>query len=416
MWLTLFFLNSTGEGYRSEFVNVRTTAQKQVDPRVRVKTLLVSHRSVISPPAHFNMDDSLRRSPLHDVHISAGARMVPFAGWEMPVQFEGIIPEHKTVRERLGIFDISHMGQLIVTDRSAGDACEWLNRMLTNDVTVLQPGDGQYTLLLNDNGGVIDDLIVYRQDQQSYFLVVNASKTAEDFAWLSSHLPDDGPALTNHSDDYAAMAVQGPEAVAAFESVAGGIMSLPERFCMAKATTPDGSVIVCRTGYTGEDGFELFCDVSAGATWWQRFTEAGAVPCGLGARDTLRLEKCYPLNGNDLSPDRTPLEAGLGFAVKLGKPEFIGHETLRQQKTDGLPTRLVALKQTEKSPPPRPGYPVFAGDVQVGELSSGGMSPGLGCGISMAYIIDGHNKAGATLEVEIRGKRFSAEVVKKPFV
>ena len=341
---------------------------------------------------------------------------MPFAGWEMPVQYEGIIPENKAVRKALGVFDISHMGQVFVSGSAEASAAEWLNSILTNNVVALDIGQGQYSLLLNDSGGVIDDLIIYRQGNDEWFLVVNASKTEEDVAWMTTHLPASGIRLNNRSSDFAAMAVQGPNTETAFKTLFGDEANIPDRFSMAEFNTADGEVIVCRTGYTGEDGFELFCSTNAAAEWWNKCIAAGATPCGLGARDSLRLEKCYPLNGNDLSPNHTPLEAGLGFAVDLSKTEFIGRDVLVKQKSDGLPQRLVAIKQTEKSPPPRAGYAVFGGGTQVGKLTSGGVSPELGCGISMAYVSAGHNKIGTSLEVEIRGKRFAAEVVKKPFV
>lgn len=359
------------------------------------------------------MDSNLKLSPLHEEHLKLGARMVPFAGWQMPVQYEGIMPEHKNVRSDLGVFDISHMGQFFVSGETAS---EWLDSLLTNNVASLAVGEGQYTFLLNDNGGVIDDLIVYRQDQTSYFLVVNASMIDEDFAWMSEHGGSD-PAIDfqNLSDDYAGLAIQGPNSVKAFESLVPGA-TLPERFCMGQFSVGDESIIVCRTGYTGEDGYELFSTAKTGPAWWAKCLAAGAKPTGLGARDSLRLEKCYPLNGNDLAPDLSPLQAGMGFAVDLEKSDFIGKSHLVQQKADGLPKRLVAIRQTEKSPPPRPGYEVYSGDQHVGTLSSGGVSPILGCGISLAYIEAGYNKIGTDLDVEIRGKRFAATVVKKPFV
>lgn len=362
------------------------------------------------------MDENLQKSPVHAEHLALGARMVPFAGWEMPVQYEGIMPEHKAVRASLGVFDISHMGQFFVRSATPNAACEWLDTLLTNNVAKLQIGEGQYTVLLNETGGVIDDLIIYRENETDYFLVVNASKTSEDFAWMNARMPGGGITFTNDSAQFAAMAIQGPKTEAAFATMFGSDAQLPERFCMATFATDAGEVIICRTGYTGEDGFELFCPKNFGTTWWQRSVAVGAAPTGLGARDSLRLEKCYPLNGNDLSPEHTPLEAGLGFAVDLNKPAFVGQEALVRQKTQGLPQRLVAIKQVGKSPPPRPGYAVFAGDEQVGTLSSGGVSPTLGSGVSMAYIQAGHNTIGTKLEVEIRRKRFPAEVVKKPFV
>lgn len=359
------------------------------------------------------MTDNLNQSPLRQQHLDLNARMVPFAGWEMPVQYSGIIPEHMAVREALGVFDISHMGQAFV--ESDDDAAEkWLNTMLTNNVSKLEIGGGQYSFLLNEEGGVIDDLIIYRQAANKYFLVINASRADEDVEWLRSHLPA-GVSLVNSSPEYAGLAVQGPQTESAFASMFAG-QSLPDRFFMATLSTDAGDVILCRTGYTGEDGFELFCPVEHAATWWQKCVEAGATPAGLGARDTLRLEKCYPLNGNDLDRQRTPLQAGMGFAVDLTKPNFVGKATLEQQKTDGMEDRLVAIRQLEKSPPPRPGYKVFVGDDCVGELSSGGVSPVLKSGIGLAYIKTGHHKIGTRVEVEIRRKRYPAEIVKKPFV
>lgn len=361
------------------------------------------------------MDGQERRSPLHDEHLKLKARMVPFAGWQMPVQYSGIIPENQAVRSALGIFDISHMGQFRVTSSTSGQAEQWLDSLLTNSVAQLQDGGGQYTLLLNEAGGVIDDLIVYRMTADHYFLVVNAARIDEDYAWMSQRLVD-GITLTNESDDFAAMAIQGPETVEVCRRLFPDSESLPARFCVATLPTDIGDVIVCRTGYTGEDGIELFCPVGEGPTWWNRSLEAGAVPCGLGSRDSLRLEKCYPLNGSDLDSEHTPLQAGLGFAVDLNKDNFIGKAVLDDQKANGMPTRLVALKQTGKCPPPRPGYDVYAGDEKVGTLCSGGMSPALSCGISMAYVTFGHHKVGTVLDVEIRGKRYPADIIKKPFV
>lgn len=361
------------------------------------------------------MSGQPRQSPLHSEHLELNARMVPFAGWEMPVQYEGILPESQAVRSSLGVFDISHMGQFTVSSETPGQASKWLDFLLTNRVEKLGVGDGQYTLLLNDAGGVIDDLIVYRTAEEAFFLVVNAARIDEDFRWMSEHLID-GVTLENKSDQFAAMAVQGPATAEACKLIFGTDITLPERFCVSEFSTDAGLVIVCRTGYTGEDGIELFCPVELGATWWKRCLQAGATPCGLGARDSLRLEKCYPLNGSDLDADHTPLQAGLGFAVDLTKDNFIGLPVLRDQKENGMASRLVALKHTGKCPPPRPGYDVYSGDERVGTLSSGGMSRALSCGISMAYVLSGHHKIGTVLDVEIRGKRYPAEIVRKPFV
>jgi aminomethyltransferase len=350
----------------------------------------------------------MKRTPLEAAHIELGARMVPFAGWSMPVQYTSIIDEHRAVREKAGIFDISHMGQFTVEGKGS---TEWLNRMLTNNVLKLAAGQGQYTLMLNKQGGVIDDLIVYRTGEGSFFLVVNASMIEEDFHWLSGHEPE-GVSLHNESELWAGMAVQGPEAVAVFERAFPG-ESLPGRNGIAKLA--DGG-IVCRTGYTGEDGFEYFCDTADGISAWKKFLAAGAAPCGLGARDTLRLEMGYPLNGNDLSPERSPIEAGLGFFCDLEKPDFIGRDTLVRHKTDGPPLKLTALKYTDKAPPPRAHYPVAAMDgTVIGELASGALSPSLMTGIGMAYLPLEYTKPGTALQIDVRGRLFPAEVVKKPF-
>jgi aminomethyltransferase len=353
--------------------------------------------------------ESLQQSPLLDAHLRAGARMVPFAGWNMPVQYAGITQEHLAVRSGCGIFDISHMGEFFVSGEDAG---AWLNRQLTNNTARLASGQGQYTLMLNENGGVIDDLIVYRLAEDRWFLVVNASMIAEDRAWLTSRLVE-GVTLRDESPDFAGMAIQGPNAPAVFKTMTGA--ELPPRNGIAEITTTHGIIIICRTGYTGEDGFELFCQASNGVTWWDRALAAGAVPCGLGARDTLRLEMGYPLNGNDLSPAHTPLEAGLGFFVELEKGDFTGRAVLSAQKAAGVPTKLAGIRMADKSPPPRAHYPVFHDGQHVGELASGGVSPSLGAGIGMAYLPAALAAIGTRLEIDIRGKRWPAEVVKKPF-
>lgn len=320
----------------------------------------------------------------------------------MPVQYSGITDEHLAVRRHAGVFDISHMGEFFV---SGPGAAAWLNSLLTNDITKLAVGEGQYTLLLNERGGVIDDLIAYRTEPEQFFLVVNASKIDEDAAWMQAHLPADGSVVfENQSDLWAGMAVQGPAAATLLEH-------LPPR----NGIKTGGSVLICRTGYTGEDGFELFAPVEAGAAWFERFVKAGAKPCGLGARDTLRLEMGYPLNGSDLSPGRTPLEAGLGFFVALDKGDFIGRDALLAQKAAGTHDRLCAIKQTEKGPPLRGHYAVHAGGQQIGELCSGGISPSLGTGIGMAYLPAAFAKPGTEIQIDIRGKLFPAQVVKKPF-
>lgn len=350
----------------------------------------------------------LKRSPLESAHQALGARLVPFAGWNMPVQYFSIIDEHNAVRTKVGIFDISHMGQFLV---SGSTATVWLNRMLTNNIAKIEPGQGQYTLMLNDKGGVIDDLIAYRTAENDYFLVVNASMINEDFFWMAGH-QDEQATLRNESDLWAGMAIQGPLATEIFAEVCPDDV-LPPRNGI---TTTAAGAVVCRTGYTGEDGFEFFCPADEGLSYWEKFLSAGAAPCGLGSRDTLRLEMGYPLNGNDLSPERTPIEAGLGFFCDLEKGDFIGRETLTRQKSDGPAIKLTALQYTEKGPPPRAHYPVTSADgTVIGELASGALSPSLMTGIGMAYLPVEFSKLGTDLNIDVRGRLFPAKVVKKPF-
>jgi aminomethyltransferase len=348
-------------------------------------------------------------SPLEPQHLSLGARMVPFAGWNMPVQYSSIIEEHRAVREAAGIFDISHMGQVAV---EGPQAARWLDEMLTNHLGKLTDGQGQYTLMLNPQGGVIDDLIAYRRGPDAFFLVVNASKHEEDLAWLRSHAPA-GVTIRDESPSRAGMAVQGPDALALLARALPGSETPPRN---GMSSRPDG-ITICRTGYTGEDGFECFCPAESAAAIWQTFVEAGAKPCGLGARDTLRLEMGFPLNGNDLSPSRTPLEAGLGVFCDLTKPAFIGREVLLRQKEEGLPSRLVAIRCLAKGAPPRAHYPVLTADGSpLGELTSGALSPTLETGIGMAYLPPSHSTPGTRLLIAIRDRTTPAEVVKKPFL
>jgi len=352
--------------------------------------------------------NNLQHSPLEAAHLALGARLVPFAGWNMPVQYTSIIDEHQAVRNRAGIFDISHMGQFFVS----GPGCAaWLNRLLTNNVDRLAPGQGQYTLMLNPAGGVIDDLIAYRTGENDFFLVVNASMIEEDFGWMASH-QDPEIVLRNESQLWAGMAIQGPQAAAVFAAACPG-ESLPPR--NGYAITGAGAII-CRTGYTGEDGFEYFCPAEDGIAAWDAFVAAGAAPCGLGARDTLRLEMCYPLNGSDLSPQRSPIEAGLGFFVDLEKPDFIGRDTLVRHKTEGTEVKLAAIQYTDKGAPPRAHYQVMAEDgTVVGELCSGVLSPSMMTGIGLAYLPSPLAKLGTPLKIDVRGRQFPAVVVKKPF-
>jgi aminomethyltransferase len=353
---------------------------------------------------------SLRRTTLYPEHVNLNAKMVPFGGWEMPVYYSGIVNEHQAVRTSVGIFDISHMGEIEVF---GPEAEPWLNGLLTNNLSKLTVAEGQYTLMLNDAGGVIDDLIVYRLEQNHYFLVVNAAKIEEDFLWLSEHRAGEVTVL-NRSDHFAAVAVQGPKSLELFRPIG----ELPDRNRIRAYRLGAAQVLIARTGYTGEDGFEAFFPADSAGAVWNQFLDLGKpwqiLPCGLGARDTLRLEACYPLNGADLSPNRTPIEAGLSFFVDLAKTNFVGREPLLKQKTNGVNERLCALRLAPKSAPPRAHYPVYAENHQIGELTSGSQSPTLGTGIGLAYLGSSYAKPGQQLEIEVRGRRFPATVEKKP--
>jgi aminomethyltransferase len=359
-------------------------------------------------------DAAEKRTPLYDEHVRLGAKIIPFGGWLMPVQYRSIKEEHEAVRNAVGLFDISHMGELVVAGPRAG---EWLNTMLTNNVARLEIGAGQYTFLLNDEAGIIDDLIVYRIEDEKFLLVVNASRIEEDFAWLRSHRAMEVE-LEDQSDQYAGLAIQGPKVGELFQAVFGPDEVLPARNQIAAFDLGGTKLWVARTGYTGEDGIEVFFAASEARRVWNEVLQKGASlgirPCGLGARDTLRLEMCYPLNGSDLSAEHNPLEAGLGFFVDLTKPNFIGREKLLREKESGSSRRLVPFKMKGKSPPPRPHYRVFRNGLEAGELTSGTLSPSLNYGIGMAYLTTPAPKPGEEIEIEIRGQKFPAVIEKKP--
>ena len=364
-----------------------------------------------------------RKTPLFEEHTRLGAKIVPFAGWLMPVQYTSIVVEHQAVRNNVGIFDISHMGQLIV---EGSEAREWLNMVLTNNIEKLDVGQGQYTFLLNECGGILDDLIVYRIDEQKFLLVVNAARTEEDFAWLQSHLPPVEAAVSaanalqivNRSPDFGGVAIQGPRIAELFHALFGSDMDLPVRNAIADLRFDETKVSVARTGYTGEDGIEVFFHASDSAKFWNAALQKGKPfeikPCGLGARDTLRLEMCYPLSGSDLSLERNPIEAGLGFFVDLTKPNFIGREVLLKAKEIGTREKLVPFGMEGKGPPPRLHYAVFQNDKRIGEVTSGTLSPSLNRGIGMAYVSSAYAKIGAQIDIEIRRQKFPATIEKKP--
>jgi len=359
---------------------------------------------------------TLQKTALFAAHEKLGARLVEFGGWHMPVQYGGIVEEHKAVREAAGVFDISHMGEFFV---SGAGALDFLNGLLTNDASKLAVAQGQYTLMLNEQGGVIDDLILYRLHETEFLLVVNASKIAEDRAWIKANLPA-GMTFYDKSDANSALALQGPKALEIARAFLGAGWPEPKRNEITAYSWNCQPILTARTGYTGEDGLEFFFASEIAESFFLALLEAGKPfglkPAGLGARDTLRLEACLPLNGNDLSAMRTPLEAGLGFFVSLTKDAvFPGKEILQKQKSNGVNEKLVAFRLTDKGPPPRPHYRLFLGEEQVGEVTSGAPSPTLGYGIGLAYVEVDHAEPGARLELEVRGARVPVEVVKKPF-
>ena len=368
----------------------------------------------------------LKRTPLYESHQALGAKLIDFGGWEMPVQYTSILDEHNAVRNAAGIFDISHMGEFFVTGTAAQ---EFLNFALTNDVTRLEPGQGQYTLMCNQKGGVVDDLYLYCLGLGNYLLIVNASRIEADFAWLQSlHERFSQPAkvkLDEKSSSYGAVAIQGPNVARFIDAVFPGSHEPLTKLVknQIRMISFSGELIyAARTGYTGEDGFEIVAPAPLMKQVWSATLEAGREhgikPCGLGARDTLRLESCYPLYGHELNETTSPIEAGLGFFVALGKPHFMGAEVLRQQKADGPAKRLVAFKMTGKAAPPRADYAIWsssANSERIGIVTSGTQSPSLGQGIGMGYVPAAHASPDTPLQIEIRANKAPAVVVKKPF-
>jgi aminomethyltransferase len=350
---------------------------------------------------------NLKRTPLYATHVERGAKMVEFGGWEMPVMFSSIVEEHQAVRQHVGVFDISHMGEVLVAGPKAETA---LNQLLTNDVRKIEVGQAQYTLMCNEHGGVIDDLIVYRVEPSVYLLVVNAGNIEKDFAWMNSHASA-AAVFDNQSGRTAALALQGPLAAKFLENSA---RIAP--FQIERESVFGRICWVARTGYTGEDGFEIICDAGDAVEIWTDLLEFGAEfgikPCGLGARDTLRLEACLPLHGQDITEDTTPIEAGLTRFVSFDKGDFIGREVLMTHKEKGVARTLARFKMAGKAPPPRPHYVIMADGRKVGEVTSGTQSPTLGVGIGMGYVETG---VGPGIEVEIRGKTYPATIEKKPF-
>ena len=356
---------------------------------------------------------SLKRTPLHHVHAALGAKLVPFAGFEMPVQYPtGITAEHHAVRQKTGLFDVSHMGEFFVR---GPQAMEFVNHVTTNDVAALKPGQAHYSTILREDGTTVDDCLVYREGD-GLMMVVNGSNIDKDFAHISDYLHRFDATLVDRSEQIALLALQGPHAarilqkhtdvdlsgIKYYEFVTGDIAGVHD-------------VVISRTGYTGEDGFELYFQAEDAEAIWKALTLSGEVtPAGLGARDSLRLEMGMALYGNDLDDTTTPLEAGLGWLVKMNKGDFVGRDALVRQKDQGVTRKLVGFTTTERSFP-RHGYPVFANGKPSGEIRSGTMSPTLGIPIGTAYVPPESAAPGSEIEIEIRGKRIPATVQKMPF-
>jgi aminomethyltransferase len=360
------------------------------------------------------VDTSLKRTPLFSAHVKAGARMVPFGGWEMPVQYTGIVQEHRTVRSAGGCFDVSHMGEFEVEGPGALAA---LQRLTTNDAAALEIGQVQYSVLCYPHGGIVDDLTVYRLGAERYMITVNAGNISKDWA----HVTTDGGAgarWRNVSEATGLIAVQGPKAEALVARLADLDVTRIGYYRFAEGKVAGAATLVSRTGYTGEDGFELYVGAGDTERLWNALLEAGrsdgVAPIGLGARDTLRLEMRYALYGNDIDDTTNPLEAGLGWVVKPGKGDFIGREAIERVRAVGPARRLVGLEMTDRAVA-RHGYPVVKDGAPVGVVTSGSYGPSVNRSIAMAYVASAHAAVGTELGVEIRGQARAARVVKTPF-
>jgi len=358
------------------------------------------------------MSEELKRTPLYEEHLALGARMVPFAGWEMPVQYAGIIEEHRAVRRSAGVFDVGHMAEFRVFGFEAFD---FLQRMLTNDLhRIAALGAAQYTLMLDDDGHIIDDLIVYHTGDLEYMIIANAGNHEVDFDWLSQHVPEDIE-LVDESPRTSLIALQGPEALRITAELAGEGWVAPARFTLAEATLDTIPVLVARTGYTGEDGVEIVCAAKHAAPLWRAILSfAEVTPAGLGARDTLRLEMGYPLYGSDMDRTVDPISAGLGWVVPKVKSGFIGADAVALIRQTGPARKLVGL--AVEGGIPRHGFTVLREGVEVGKVASGTFSPTLETGIATAYVPSELAAVGTRLDVEIRRKTAPATVVKPPFV
>ena len=357
----------------------------------------------------------MKRTPLFETHKNLGAKMMEFGGWMMPVSYSGVLKEHRAVRQAAGLFDVSHMGELAVEGE---DALRFLQWATCNDLGLMRDGQCQYNLLMNPDGGVIDDVIVHLLGGDRYFICVNASNTEKDFQSLKRLARDFKVKVENRSDRFSQLALQGPLAETILRKLCSVDLSSLKSFHFIEPKVDGRRVLLARTGYTGEDGFELYCENVDAAPLWNLLLQEGAplglVPCGLGARDTLRLEMAYPLYGHELKDDTTPFEAALGWVVKLSKGDFIGRGVLERQKAEGLSKKRVGFEMVEDGIG-RADYPVFDAEKKVGWVTSGTYSPSLDKNIGCAYVPMSLAKIGAALQIEIRGKKKSAQVVATPF-
>jgi aminomethyltransferase len=360
--------------------------------------------------------EDLKKTPLNEAHRSLGGKMVDFGGWDMPVQYEaGVIAEHMATRERAGLFDVSHMGEIWVEGE---DAIPFVNRITTNDVTKLVDGQAHYSALTNERGGVVDDLLVYRFDVDKLLLVVNASTTEKDWAWITSHKGDENVTLTNASADYCQIAVQGPRALEIAQKFTDVNLADIKYYHFTVDKFDSTDAIISRTGYTGEDGFEIYANKDEAVRLWNDLLEAGAefgiLPAGLAARNTLRLESAMSLYGNELSDDISPLEAGLGWICKLSKGEFIGREPMAKLKEEGLKKKLVGFEMIDKGIA-RDHFDVYVGEEKVGYVTSGSPAPFLKKNIGLAFVPTEFAKPGQEITIDVRGKKLAARVVPTPF-
>lgn len=358
----------------------------------------------------------MKKTPLYQKHLDHGGRVIDFSGWALPVQYSGIVEEHKAVREAAGLFDVSHMGEISVTGPGAA---EFVYRLVVNDTSRMKPGKVMYTPMCYETGGVVDDLLVYMKAPDDWLLAVNAANTDKDYEWILEQSSGSGAEVKNLSDETAQVALQGPKA----ETIMRRLTEAPVHELTFYTFMDDvdlgvGRALVSRTGYTGEDGFEIYMPVDIAEKLWDRIMEAGKdeglLPAGLGARDTLRFEACLPLYGHELEKDITPLEAGLDFTVKLNKTDFIGKEALAKQKEEGLKRKIVGLEMEDKGVP-RHGYEVYADGKVVGTVTSGSFAPSLDAYLALALVDTGYTSLGTKLEVDVRGRKKAARVVKKPF-